>query len=90
MLHFYINLNYTTQQYKRVKTVNVLSLTSQYILSLLFCCGQYGEISTSEIQSKNTKMLIMTFIYKIIFLSIYEQCVHYSGIKLFNTIPYNI
>ena len=32
----------------------------------------------------------MTFIYKIIFLSIYEQCVHYLGIKLFNTFPYNI
>jgi hypothetical protein len=73
------------------KKLNILSLMSQYILSLLIFVvrkrDQLSVISYSyNIHTRHSSNLHLSSTN----LNIYQKGVYYSGIKVFNSLPFNI
>jgi hypothetical protein len=73
------------------KELNILSLMSQYILSLLTFVSNNREqyFANSEIHNINTRHTNNLHLPRT-HLCIYQKGVFYSGIKIFNSLPRNI
>jgi hypothetical protein len=73
------------------KELNILPLTSQYILSLLTFVSNNKEqyFANSEIHNINTRHTSDLHLPRI-HLNIYQKGVYYSGIKIFNSLPRDI
>jgi len=73
------------------KELNILSFMSQYILSLLTFVSNNREqyFANSEIHNINTRHTSNLHLPRA-HLNIYQRGVHYSGIKIFNSLPRDI
>jgi len=73
------------------KELNILSLMSQYILSLLTFVSNNREqyFVNSEIHNINTRHTSNLHLPRA-HLNIYQKGVYYSGIKLFSSLPWDI
>jgi hypothetical protein len=76
---------------EHIKELKILPLQSQYLLSLLFFVvdnGDYFKVN-SEIHNINTRNKLNLH-PPISNLSVYQKGTHYSGIKVFNSLPSHI
>ena len=73
------------------KKLNILPLMSQYILSLLTFVSNNKEqyFRNSEIHNINTRHTSNLHLPKA-YLNIYQKGVYYLGIKIFNSLPWDI
>jgi hypothetical protein len=73
------------------KELNILTLMSQYILSLLTFVSNNSEqyFANSEIHNINTRHTSNLHLPRA-HLNIYQKGVYYSGINIFNSIPGDI
>ena len=73
------------------KTLCILPLTSQYILSLMVFVVKNKNffILNSEIHTKGTRQLKKLY-HPITNLTVYQKGAHYMGIRIFNNLPPNI
>jgi len=73
------------------KKLNILSLMSQYIFSLLTFVSNNREqyFANSEIHNINTRHTSNLYLPRA-HLNIYQKGVYYSSIKIFNSLPQNI
>jgi len=74
-----------------LKELNILPLMSQYIVSLLAFVSNNRErcFENSEIHNINTRHTFNLHLPRA-HLNIYQKGVYYSGIKIFNSLPWDI
>ena len=80
------------ESYRNLFTkLNILPLMSQYILSLLTFVSNNREqyFENSEIHNINTRRTFNLNLLRV-HLNIYQKGVYYSGIKIFNSLPWDI
>jgi hypothetical protein len=70
------------------KRLEILPLTSQYILSLMFFVvkNKHFFIMNSEYHTKSTRQLNNLY-HPITNITVYQRGLHYMGIRIFNSLP---
>jgi len=74
-----------------LKKLQILPLTSQYMLSLLMFVFQNKNFFSTKIENHNTDTRQRNNLYLLqANLTIYQKGAYYSGIKIFNNLPLEI